>query len=186
MENYNTTSHPSKNHTHQYHEIIPSSLVTILIPIIIAILIIATLLLALMLRRLQFSRQTNTSNTTTFASTSNKSSINNSNCMFIAHRTINIGSQHGCLYGNSSIGETTRPKFQVQVLGLKDLEMATNKFSDRNVIGNGVYRGVLRDGATAAIKTLPMHGRSAERAFRSQVGYWFKLSYPKSYLYWSF
>ncbi|XP_042027752.1 receptor-like serine/threonine-protein kinase ALE2 isoform X2 [Salvia splendens] len=59
--------------------------------------------------------------------------------------------------------------YQVQVFTLKEAEKATNIFCDANMIGTDVYRGVLRDGTPAAIKILRGTGRSAERAFRSQV-----------------
>lgn len=61
----------------------------------------------------------------------------------------------------------------VQVFTYKELEMATNKFSEANVIGNGgfgvVYRGVLSDGTVAAIKMLRGDGKQGERAFRIEV-----------------
>lgn len=57
--------------------------------------------------------------------------------------------------------------------------MATNKFSEMNMIGNGasviVYKGVLKDGTTAAIKMLRTNRRSAERAFRLEVRHLFQL-----------
>lgn len=77
----------------------------------------------------------------------------------------------GCMYG-SSVGGTPQPKmrgFQVQVFTLKEVEKATNNFNESNTIGKGVYQGVLRDGTSAAIKMLRANGRSAERAFRSEV-----------------
>jgi hypothetical protein len=41
---------------------------------------------------------------------------------------------------------------------LRELELATNVFSDKNVIGEGgygiVYRGVLHDGVHVAVKNL--------------------------------
>ncbi|KAI3445289.1 hypothetical protein Pfo_001986 [Paulownia fortunei] len=195
MGNHTTASPPSKNQiqrNHQldhipqshghHHEIIPSSsLLILVIPIIIVILLLAILLLTLMLRRVQFSR----GNTTTSVAT-RKSIINNSNCMFIAHSTINFNSSSdgGCLYG-SSLGGTPQPKLrgvQVQVFSLKEMEMATNKFSETNKIGNGasdvVYRGVLRDGTAAAIKMLRTHGRYGERAFRLEVDLLSRLRSP--------
>ncbi|KAL7120121.1 hypothetical protein ACP275_02G103800 [Erythranthe tilingii] len=193
MENYDNGSPPaSKNHSHshsqhelsEHHEIIPSSsLVIILIPVIIVILLFAILLLALMLRRLQFSRSNTANRISSISSsstTNNKNVVNNSNCMFIAHSTINIASEASCLYGTTTTTTNTphHNHFQVQVFSLKEIEIATNKFSERNVIVNGVYRGVLRDGTSAAIKTLPAQGRSAERAFRSQVDLLSRLRSP--------
>ncbi|KAL0464194.1 UNVERIFIED_CONTAM: putative serine/threonine-protein kinase PBL7 [Sesamum latifolium] len=175
--------HVSQTHGH-HHEIIPSSsLLIVVIPIIIVILLLAILLLTLMLRRLQLSRDT----TTTSVATS-KSIINNTNCMFIAHSTVNIrsSSDGGCLHG-SGLSGTPQPKLrgaqvQVQVFSLKEVETATKKFSEANIIGNGasgaVYRGVLRDGTAAAIKMLRPHGRYGERAFRSEVDLLSRLRSP--------
>lgn len=51
----------------------------------------------------------------------------------------------------------------VQVFTYTELEIATNKFSAANVIGNGgygvVYRGILSDGTVAAIKMLHREGK---------------------------
>ena len=51
--------------------------------------------------------------------------------------------------------------------------MATNNFSEANVIWHGgygvVYRGVLSDGAVAAIKMVHRDGKQGERAFRIEV-----------------
>lgn len=61
----------------------------------------------------------------------------------------------------------------VQVFTYKELETATNKFNEANVIGHGgygvVYRGVLSDGTVAAIKMVHRDGKQGERAFRMEV-----------------
>lgn len=69
---------------------------------------------------------------------------------------------------------TPPPRFRgVQVFTYKELEVATDKFSEPNIIGNGgygvVYKGVLRDGTVAAIKMLHREGKQGERAFRIEV-----------------
>ncbi|XP_020273093.1 probable serine/threonine-protein kinase PBL7 isoform X2 [Asparagus officinalis] len=60
-----------------------------------------------------------------------------------------------------------------QVFTYKELELATDGFSERNVIGNGgfgvVFRGTLGDGTVAAIKVLHGDGKQEERAFRMEV-----------------
>lgn len=75
--------------------------------------------------------------------------------------------------GGGCIGGGPQPKmrggFQVQVFTLKEVEKATNNFSESNMMGKGVYRGVLTNGTAAVIKILRANGRSAERAFRSEV-----------------
>ncbi|KAK4414235.1 Receptor-like serine/threonine-protein kinase ALE2 [Sesamum alatum] len=163
--------HVPQSHSH-HHEIIPSSsLLMVVIPIIIVILLLAILLLTFMLRRLQLSRDTTSTN-----------------CMFIAHSTVTISptSDGGCLHGSGLRG-TPQPKLrgaqvQVQVFSLKEVESATNKFSEVNMIGNGasgaVYRGVLQDGTVAAIKMLRPHGRYGERAFRLEVDLLSRLRSP--------
>ena len=79
----------------------------------------------------------------------------------------------GCLYGGSS-GRIPSAKFRgVQVFSYKELEVATEKFSEANVMANNgcgvVYRGVLSDGTEAEIKRLHREGRQGERAFRMEV-----------------
>lgn len=61
----------------------------------------------------------------------------------------------------------------IQVFTYKDLEVATENFSETNVIGNGgfgvVYKGILSDGNMAAVKMLHREGKQGERAFRQEV-----------------
>ncbi|PIN26818.1 Serine/threonine protein kinase [Handroanthus impetiginosus] len=184
IQNATSSPAPSKNHIDgHHHEVIPSSsLLVVVILVIIVILLLAILLLTVMLRRLQFSRANTAASTT-------RRIIADTDCMFIARSTMNIAptSDRGCLYGNSSAGGTPPPKgrevqVQVQVFTLNEAEMATNKFSEANVIGNGasgaVFRGVLRDGTVAAIKMLRPHGRYAERAFRQEVDLLSRLRSP--------
>lgn len=86
----------------------------------------------------------------------------------------------GCLQGGNSGRSirtpivTTASRYKgVQVFSYKELEEATDGFSEANVIGHGgfgvVYRGVLRDGTEAAIKMLHREGRQGERSFRVEV-----------------
>lgn len=60
-----------------------------------------------------------------------------------------------------------------QVFTYKELELATDGFSESNVVGNGgfgrVFRGKLNDGTVAAIKKLHRDGRQGEREFRMEV-----------------
>ncbi|KAL2469179.1 Protein kinase superfamily protein [Forsythia ovata] len=187
METNASAASAAENHTYNIHhlhqpqphgqphhrDVLPSSSVLIIvIPIIIMFLILAILLLIVMLRRLQSAKCNRNPK-------SSKSVINNSNCTFIAHSTIHINSSPaavksgGCLYGTGS-GRQPQPKLRdAQVFTLKELEMATDKFSEAKLIGNGthgvVYRGVLRDGSVAAIKMLHRGGRQGERAFRLEV-----------------
>ncbi|XP_057961215.1 probable serine/threonine-protein kinase PBL7 [Malania oleifera] len=155
---------------HHHHSLLPFNFILLfIIPILSIILLAAIFCVVLMVRRPK-SSQTN-------GSGKRKTNINNTNCEPIAHSTTNFGSspdvKSGCLYsGNSGCVPTI--KFRgVQVLTYKELVVATNKFSEANVIANGgfgvVYRGILRDGTLAAIKVLHREGKQAERAFRMEV-----------------
>ncbi|XP_061971788.1 probable serine/threonine-protein kinase PBL7 isoform X2 [Populus nigra] len=70
----------------------------------------------------------------------------------------------------------------VQVFTFKELEIATNKFSEANVTWNEgygvVYRGTLSDGTVAAIKMLHRAGKQGERAFRIEVDLLSRLHSP--------
>lgn len=79
----------------------------------------------------------------------------------------------GCMYGATSSRLPATKLKGVQVFTYKDLEVATEKFSETNVIGNGgfgvVYKGLLSDGTVAAVKMLHREGKQGEQAFRLEV-----------------
>lgn len=87
----------------------------------------------------------------------------------------------GCLNGGNlgrgslgaANGSNNRKRRGVQVFTYKELVVATEGFSERNVLGSGgygvVYKGVLSDGTVAAIKMLHWQGKQGERAFRIEV-----------------
>ncbi|KAI3774782.1 hypothetical protein L1987_49344 [Smallanthus sonchifolius] len=56
---------------------------------------------------------------------------------------------------------------------LSELEIATNRFAEENVIGEGgygvVYRGALQDGSTVAVKNLLDNRGQAEKEFKVEV-----------------
>ncbi|PKA66857.1 Serine/threonine-protein kinase [Apostasia shenzhenica] len=60
-----------------------------------------------------------------------------------------------------------------QVFTYKELELATEGFSGRNIIADGgfgvVYRGKLKDGTVVAIKLFHVQGKLGEREFRMEV-----------------
>ncbi|KAL9272541.1 putative serine/threonine-protein kinase PBL7 [Drosera capensis] len=97
--------------------------------------------------------------------------------MLIAGATMNLNekpdtqSQHPL--GGSSRKMLQRKKRGAQVFTYQELEIATDGFSETNVIGNDgfgvVYKGVLRDGTIAAIKMMHMVGKQRERAFVIEV-----------------
>ncbi|KAF8648013.1 hypothetical protein HU200_065048 [Digitaria exilis] len=71
------------------------------------------------------------------------------------------------------------------VFTLKEMEEATNMFSDRNLIGKGgfgrVYRGLLKDGQIVAIKKMDMptcKQADGEREFRVEIDILSRLDHP--------
>jgi hypothetical protein len=76
--------------------------------------------------------------------------------------------------GFSSSAAPARSRRGAQVFTYRELERATDGFSEANVVGRGAYgevfRGRLADGTTAAIKRLRLdHRRQGEREFRIEV-----------------
>lgn len=107
----------------------------------------------------------------------------------VERERINAGDRHGFVSsdkGSTASGETPRSTEspstsvpEVSHLGwghwyiLRDLEIATNGFSDENVIGEGgygiVYRGLLPNGNPVAVKNLLNNRGQAEKEFRVEV-----------------
>ncbi|KAK4771592.1 hypothetical protein SAY87_032124 [Trapa incisa] len=157
-----------------------SNTLIVIICVISFILLIVLCLIIIMLRRLKSSRKI-----------SHGSSNNNkfSSGEFNSLRPLNYYSSpdvnSGCLYGTPSLNLSSRsPRTAkgVQVFTYRELEVATEQFSERNVIGNGgygvVYRGVLSDGTVGAIKMLRCDGKNGERAFRVEVDLLSRLHSP--------
>lgn len=80
----------------------------------------------------------------------------------------------GCIYAGR-LGFSAQPRSRgAQVFTYRELERATDWFSECNVVGRGasgaVFRGRLADGTTAAIKRLRLdQRRQGEREFRIEV-----------------
>ncbi|XP_073058355.1 PTI1-like tyrosine-protein kinase 1 isoform X1 [Primulina eburnea] len=165
--NTNQKDHLERIARQSRHEIQTSSVLIIAIPVIITILILAIIVLVTLLRRLRLSSGNNDTNSCDRV-------IDDSNkCEFIAHSTINISSSPeengGCLHGISKVGQLGKAR-GVQVITLKEAEMATDKFSEANLIrSGGAYKGVLGDGTVVAVEIYGRQGRQWERSFRSQV-----------------
>ncbi|KAL5566124.1 hypothetical protein UlMin_029288 [Ulmus minor] len=177
-----TQNHTNKHqvhHHHNHHGIFPSkSLLIIVTSVSSFILLLAIFLVILMLRRLK-----STKDSTIYKETTN---INNGSSRFIAQTTINFAPspeiRGGCLYG-AHLGRAQAQRYKgVQVFTYKELEVATERFSEGNVIGRGgfgvVYRGVLRDGTVAAVKMIHRVGKQGERAFRVEVDLLSRLHSP--------
>lgn len=77
------------------------------------------------------------------------------------------------MYGSNLGHKSPRKHGVVQVFTYKELEVATDGFSETKVIGRGaygvVYKGILADGTVAAIKMLHRQGKQGERAFRIEA-----------------
>ncbi|XVE62969.1 hypothetical protein DITRI_Ditri06bG0162100 [Diplodiscus trichospermus] len=169
----------SRNHQHSNNNSLSlNSIIIIIVSIISVAVVLAILLLIVMLRRLKSVRK--------HGSCKESSGIkNNTISGFISHTAIDFSSSPDvkgrCLYGGSMRAAQSR-KRGVQVFTYKELEMATDQFSEVNVIGNGgfgvVYKGVLADGTVAAIKRLRRDGKQGERAFRMEVDLLCRLNSP--------
>ncbi|XWS42428.1 hypothetical protein CRYUN_Cryun16bG0013400 [Craigia yunnanensis] len=168
----------SKYQNHQHSNSLSLNSIIIIIVFIISIVVVFTIfLIIVMLRRLKSVRK--------HGSCKESSGINNTSSRFIAHTTIDFNSSPDvkakCLYGGSRRTPPSRYR-GVQVFTYKELESATDNFSEVNVISNGgfgvVYKGVLADGTVAAIKRLHRDGKQGERAFRMEVDLLSRLNSP--------
>ncbi|KAH9620460.1 hypothetical protein KSS87_018026 [Heliosperma pusillum] len=154
-----------------------TSILLIVIPIIIVFLLALIVLLAILLRRQKRHKSDNSSK-------SNCSS--DSGSKFVSHTPVSFSEspevKNGCISAGSS-NRISQYRFKgVQVYTFKELELATNGFSETNVIGHGgygvVYKGVLSDGTLAAIKMVHRDGKPGERAFRIEVDLLSRLHSP--------
>ncbi|GMH07763.1 hypothetical protein Nepgr_009603 [Nepenthes gracilis] len=164
---------PPNDHHHGIFS--STSIFLVIIPFILVILLVAIAVLVIMLRRLKSAKGNSTITNNTDGNV----------CKFISHTRIDFTDSpemnNGCIHGGSS-RRTPPRKLGVQVFTYKELELATDNFSEANVIGNGgygvVYRGVLGDGTMAAIKMLHREGKQGERAFRIEVDLLTRLHCP--------
>ncbi|KAJ7978009.1 Protein kinase [Quillaja saponaria] len=180
-KNHYSKHHYSESHTHNHdHGHSPSNtILTIIISFISIMVLLVVFFIIFVLRRLKFAKKNGT--------WKDSSSLKNTSSRFIAPNTSNFNSspdvKDGCLYGGNLSRTPQAPKFRgVQVFTYKELEVATDQFSEKNVIGNGgfgvVYRGVMSDGTVAAIKRLRREGKQGERAFRIEVDLLSRLQSP--------
>ncbi|XP_028770931.1 probable serine/threonine-protein kinase PBL22 [Neltuma alba] len=148
------------------------------------VLLLTIFLIIFMLRRLKCSPKNSA-----LTRNRNNSALDDPSCRFMASATMNLGSspavKGGCLSGGSvgmsRAGGCSKER-GVQVFTYRELQEATEGFSEANVIGRGgsgsIYRGVLSDGTLAAIKLLRRQGRQGERAFRIEVDMLSRLHSP--------
>ncbi|KAK9691867.1 hypothetical protein RND81_09G225400 [Saponaria officinalis] len=155
-----------------------TTILLIVIPIIIVFLIVLIILLVILLRRQKKVHKRD-------SSSKNTSSSDNSS-KFVAHTAITFAQspevRNGCISAGGS-NRISQYRFKgVQVFTYKELELATDNFSEANMIGHGgygvVYKGVLCDGTLAAIKMVHRDGKPGERAFRIEVDLLSRLQSP--------
>ncbi|PPD85706.1 hypothetical protein GOBAR_DD17349 [Gossypium barbadense] len=172
-------SNISQRHQHSTTTILPlNSIIIIIISIISLVLILSIFLIIVMLRRLKSVKK--------HGSCKENSGIHNTSSRFIAPTTIDFNASPADVKGNCLYGGSMRKPASayrgVQVFTYKELEFATDNFSEANVIGNGgssvVYKGVLADGTVAAIKRLHRDRKQGERAFRMEVDLLSRLNSP--------
>ncbi|KAJ7973383.1 Protein kinase [Quillaja saponaria] len=181
--NHSYKQHYSELETHNHHHMhghFPSkTIVTIISSFISIMVLLVVFIIIFILRRLKFAKKN--------GNWKDSSSLNNTSSRFIAPTPSNINPspdvKDRCLYGGNLCRTPLDPKLRgLQVFTYKELEVATDKFSEENVIGNGgfgvVYRGVLSDGTVAAIKMLRREGKQGERAFRIEVDLQSRLQSP--------
>ncbi|RWR76645.1 putative serine/threonine-protein kinase PBL7 [Cinnamomum micranthum f. kanehirae] len=176
-----STHHHHLHHTYHHHGINSTdSIIIIIITIISILLVVVGLILFLLLRRIKSTK--NSANTTgTNAATQGRklSQLNTTAALRAAYSSPEMKS---CLYSGNVCGESSAKFRGGQVFTYKELEVATNIFSERNVIDNGgsgkVYRGTLSDGTVAAIKVLNRGGKQGERGFRAEVDLMSRLQCP--------
>ncbi|XP_039029228.1 probable serine/threonine-protein kinase PBL7 [Hibiscus syriacus] len=168
------------DHMHSTTNILPlNSIIVIVVSIVSLLLILAGFLIIVMLRRLKSVRKSGSCK-------ESNGGIHNPSFSFVAHTVIYFNSspdvKANCLYGGSMRKPAISRCRGVQVFTYKELELATDNFSEANVIGNGgssiVYKGVLVDGTVAAIKKLHRDRKQGERSFRMEVDLLSRLDSP--------
>ncbi|KAK4753205.1 hypothetical protein SAY87_022003 [Trapa incisa] len=163
-----------------------SSIFIIIIVVTSFILLIVVSLIILLLRRLNSSTKKTRGNTDCDGENSIKSPSDNFTCPRPPNCNSSPDAKGGCLHAPNPSTPSSRSRRTVlrgvQVFTYRELEAATEQFSERNVIGNGgcgvVYRGVLSDGTVAAIKVPHREGKRGERAFRIEVDLLCRLNCP--------
>ncbi|XP_061348504.1 probable serine/threonine-protein kinase PBL7 [Gastrolobium bilobum] len=144
-------------------------------------LLFTTFLVVLMLRRLK-----STSKKRTCKDNNSRVLLHDISSRFMASTALSFNSSPDvkgeCLH-KRNLSMTPAPKFRgVQVFTYREIEVATDGFSNANVIGNGgiglMYRGILSDGTLAAIKLMRREGKQGERAFRMEVDLLSRLHSP--------
>ncbi|KAF8018161.1 hypothetical protein BT93_H3147 [Corymbia citriodora subsp. variegata] len=197
METNAASATSNQTHQHQFHQTPPqpyhkhhgllhsNSVFAIIIATTSLIALLAIFFIVLILRRLKSAKKNANWQR---GNTSYDKSINVAQNPAIYNCSPDV--KGGCLSGGNlgrgsleaANGSNKRHGRGVQVFTYKELEAATEGFSERNVLGSGgygvVYKGVLSDGTVAAIKMLHWQGKQGERAFRIEVDLLSRLHSP--------
>eukprot|EP00850_Spirogloea_muscicola_P003616 SM000014S00404 [mRNA] locus=s14:1091320:1095106:- [translate_table: standard] len=84
--------------------------------------------------------------------------------------------------GDDEVVTTPRRHTTTQALSFKQLQIATDKFSETQVIGEGgfgkVYKAILADGRKAAVKHLAIGSTQGEKEFQAEVDLLSHLRHP--------
>ncbi|KAL8193914.1 hypothetical protein R6Q57_026156 [Mikania cordata] len=175
-----TTTHTNTNQNHllhhkHHHNLPETTIVVVVVVVIIIVLVVAIFVIIELLRRVKAPKTTGNNN-------------DNKSCMFIPHSVITFngttGMKKGCMYGGSScsVQPSAASSKGVQVFTYKELQLATDDFTQANLVGKGgfgnVYKGMLRDGTLSAVKMLRREGKQGEHAFRSEVDLLSRLHSP--------
>ncbi|KAI3440420.1 Protein kinase domain-containing protein [Psidium guajava] len=168
---------PPQPHHNNHGLLLSNSVFAIVITATSLIALFVIFFIILLLRRLKSAKRnanwesSNTSFSKSFGVPRNSGIYNSS------PGNLGLGS-----LGTAANGGNSRYRRGVQVFTYKELEVATEGFSERNMIGNGgygvVYKGVLSDGTVAAIKMLHWQGKQGERSFRIEVDLLSRLHSP--------
>ncbi|KAK7391978.1 hypothetical protein VNO78_20403 [Psophocarpus tetragonolobus] len=179
-KNHSYTQHPlhSEKHSH-IHSHFPSKTILITISLVTLVTVLFIIFVVLLLIHRQKSSSKNGT-----CEEDNKE-VHDTSSRLIISTTLNSSPEvkSGCLHGGN-LSRTPAAKFRgVQVFTYRELEIATDGFSEANVIssngGHGLmYRGILSDGTLAAIKLLGSEGKQGERAFRIEVDLLSRLHSP--------
>ncbi|XP_047176883.1 probable serine/threonine-protein kinase PBL7 [Vigna umbellata] len=179
-KNHSFTQHRLHSERHRHsHGHFPTKTILITVSFVTLVTVLFVIFVVLFLIR----RQKSSSKSGTCKEDSTE--LHDTSSRLITSSTLNSSPEvkSGCLHGGN-LGRTPAPTFRgVQVFTYRELEIATDGFSERNMIGgNGghglMYRGVLSDGTLAAIKLLRSEGKQGERAFRIEVDLLSRLHSP--------
>ncbi|XP_054815636.1 probable LRR receptor-like serine/threonine-protein kinase At1g53440 isoform X2 [Prosopis cineraria] len=104
-------------------------------------------------------------------------------CVFLILVVLIILRKNGFLWGKDRQDIDLKGlDLKTGIFTLKEIKVATNNFNAGNKIGEGgfgpVYKGILPDGKTIAVKQLSAKSRQGNREFLNEIGMIFALQHP--------